>query len=65
MSGWKVLMEYFSDTNVCLVCWQIQSISEQSNIFIQKCTLVLYIEQRTSNSKRRDFFSIACLIQKT
>lgn len=47
----EVLMEYFSDTNVCLVCSQIQSISRQQRIFMQKCILYL-----TSNALGMEMF---------
>lgn len=57
----EVLMEYFSDTNVCLVCSQIQSISERSGIFMQKCILVFNIEQRTVNVDPFDCMWWLCL----
>lgn len=57
----EVLMEYFSDTNVCLVCSQIQSISERSGIFMQKCILVFNIEQRTVNVNKFDCMWWLCL----
>lgn len=47
-------MEYFSDTNVCLVCSQTQSISEYENKFMQKCISVFNIDQTHSESEIKE-----------
>jgi len=53
----KVLMEYFSDTNVCSVCSQIQSISEQWNIQDRKNAFWCLT---LNNALRMGKFSITC-----
>lgn len=58
----KVLMEYFSDTNVCLVCSQIQSIL--ASIRINSCKNAFWCltsERRTSSGEGKTF-SIACVM---